>query len=206
MRLIYYYILFIFISFEYSQETFFTTFEINESIIEKIESGKIVTIKTNKDYGDGLHYQVYGIVDANLDEVFNAIENFDDYKEFMPRFEHAEPIMIADSLIAYIFNITLPMKIKYKYKIKIKKSITKSIAWLAWETIDWEENSIEETWGQWYLEPYGASKNKTLIQYQVYTDPGYIPFGFAWIIDLLTKSSLPETVENLKEWVEKNEN
>ena len=94
------------------------------------------------------------------------------------------------------------MNIKYKYKIKIKKS---SPVWLAWETVPWEENSINETWGQWYLKPYGKSNNQTLIQYQVYTDPGYIPFGFEWIINVLTKGALPETVENLKLWVEKNE-
>ena len=77
--------------------------------------------------------------------------------------------------------------------------------WLFWKTVPWEKNSIKETWGQWYLEPYGESGNKTLVRYQVYTDPGYIPFGFEWIIDIMTRSSLPETVENLKKWVEKNE-
>ena len=102
----------------------------------------------------------------------------------------------------YIFNITLPMNIKYRYKIKINKS---SPIWLAWETVPWKGNSINETWGQWYLKPYGKSNEQTLVQYQVYTDPGYIPFGFEWIIDIMTRSSLPETVKNLKKWVEINE-
>ena len=204
MRLIYYYILSTFV-FGYSEKPFFPIFKITNATIQDLESGNIVVIETEKDYGDAKHYQVYGIIDANLNEVFDAIENFDDYPHFMPRFDFVEPLETSDTLRSYIFNIKLPMSIKYKYKIKIKKSVTDTISWLAWETIDWEENSIEETWGQWYITPYGELKKQTLVQYQVYTDPGYIPFGFEWIINVLTKGALPETVENLKLWVEKNE-
>ena len=172
--------------------------ELDKSIIQRLETGKIIMIKTNTEYGDGEHYQVYGIVNADIQKVFNAVENFNDYSKFMPRFDYVEYV----SPLEYIFNITLPMNIKYQYKIKINKS---SPLWLAWETIPWEENSINETWGQWYLTPYGKSNNQTLVQYQVYTDPGYIPFGFEWIIDIMTRSSLPNTVKNLKKWAEKNE-
>ena len=198
MRLIYYYILSSII-FGYSQQPYFNVFQLDESIMEQLNSGKIVTIKTNNDYGDGEHYQVYGIVNANIKDVFEAIENFDNYSKFMPRFDYVEHI----NPLEYIFNITLPMNIPYKYRIKIKK---RTPTWLAWETVPWKGNSIEETWGQWYLKPYGKSNNQTLIQYQVYTDPGYIPFGFEWVIDIMTKKSLPKTVKNLKEWIENNQN
>ena len=124
----------------------------------------------------------------------------------MPRFKSAELVELTDTLISYIFNIELPMNIDYQYKIKIHKYKQESIYWLAWETIDWEDNSIEETWGQWYLQAYGNKNKQTLVHYQVYTDPGYIPLGFKWIIDIMTKGSLPDTIINLKEWVEKNEN
>ena len=205
MRLIYYYIL-LFLLFGYAKDPYFELFELNETIIEKIENGEIVTIRTNKNFGEAEHYQLYGIVNANIKEVFDAVENFDNYPKFMPRFDHVQTIQDSDTLTAYIFNIILPLNIKYRYKIKSKEYIGKSSAWLAWETIPWEGNSINETWGQWYLKPYKDSNNKTLIQYQVYTDPGHIPFGFEWIIDIITKKSLPETIKNLKTWVEENEN
>ena len=124
----------------------------------------------------------------------------------MPRLESADLIMDNDTLLSYVFNIRLPVNIKYKYKIKIHMSESSDSNWLAWETIDWQENSIEETWGQWHLTSYGINNDKVLVQYQVYTDPGYIPFGFKWLVDVLTKNSLPETVGNLKKWVEENEN
>ena len=203
MRLIYYYIILSFL-FSDSNDPYFEIFELDKKTIKSIESGDIVTVKTDKNYGDARHYQVYGIINQDISKVFDAIENFDNYPEFMPRFDYAESIEVSDSLISYIFHITLPMNIKYKYKIKMKRYKSNSYAWLAWETIPWEGNSINETWGQWYLTPYNDN-NKTLVQYQVYTDPGYIPFGFEWIINIMSEKSLPETVKNLKTWVENNE-
>jgi len=205
LRLFYHYILLLLFLFAYSETPHFDLFELNDKIIEEIEQGKIITIKTNKDFGKAEHYQVYGIIDANIETVFNAVQNFDNYPEFMPRFDYVEKIENSDNINTYIFNILLPLSIKYKYKIKSKDYMGKTSAWLAWETIPWEENSIKETWGQWYLKPYENSDNKTLVQYQIYTDPGYIPFGFGWIVDALTKKSLPEIVENLKIWIEQNE-
>ena len=204
MRLIYCYIL-LFILFGESKKPYFDLFELNEIIISQLENNKIVTIKTDKNFKNAEHYQVYGIVNANIEDVFKAVENFDNYHKFMPRFDSVQKIEESNNLKEYIFNIILPLNIKYKYKIKSKEHYEKSYAWLAWETIPWEENSITETWGQWYLTPYNGSDNQTLIQYQVYTDPGYIPFGFEWIVDIMTKKSLPKTIENLKYWVEENE-
>ena len=198
MRLIYYYIL-LFILFGYSDTPYFELFKLRQDILDEIENNKIVTIKTDQNYGNAEHYQVYGIVNSNINNVFEAVENFDNYPEFMPRFHSVQTIENSDTTKSYVFNIILPLNIKYKYKIKSKKYIGNSSAWLSWETVPWEENSITETWGQWYLTPYKGSNDKTLIQYQVYTDPGYIPFGF---VDIMTQKSLPETIENLKDWVE----
>ena len=201
MRLIYYYI-FLCILFPYSDKPFFDLFKLNNNIIAQIEKGNVVTIKTDTLLGPGEHYQAYTLVNANITDVFKAIENFDEYPKFMPSFDSVETIYNSDTLTTYIFNIILPLNIHYKYKIKSKEYINSSCAWLAWETIPWEENSIKETWGQWYLTPYQGSNRKTLIQYQVYTDPGYIPFGLEWIIDIMTKKSLPKTIKNLKIWIE----
>ena len=204
MRIIYYYILLFFL-FSASEKPYFNLFKLKEDIIAKIEQGEIVTIKTKKRYGDGEHYQVYGIVNSNINDVFEAVHNFNDYPNFMPRFDSVQTVENSDTLYAYIFNITLPLNIKYKYKIKSEKYHQESSAWLAWKTVPWEHNSIVETWGQWYLTSYNNSTNQTLIEYQVYTDPGYIPFGFGWIADIMTEKTLPETIESLKYWVEKNE-
>ena len=105
MRLIYCYILTT-ILFGYSEKPYFDIFELDESIINDLNNGKIVTIKTNNNYGNGEHYQVYGIINANIIDVFNAVENFDNYSEFMPRFDYANRINPSK----YIFNIWYPYR------------------------------------------------------------------------------------------------
>ena len=67
--------------------------------------------------------------------------------------------------------------------------------------MNWEENNIEDTWGQWVISPY-PNTQCTLVQYQVYTDLGYIPFGLGWVVDFLTEYSLPEVLLNTKEYIE----
>jgi hypothetical protein len=32
----------------------------------------------------------------------------------------------------------------------------------------------------------------------VYADPGPVPFGFGWIVDMMSKRSLPRTLEALR--------
>ena len=218
MRLIYYYIL-ITSLLGYTSIAPLPIFELSKDTIKKLDQNEIVTIKTdlgkennksaifNTEFYegyianpiDGEHYQIYGVINANINEVYHAIENFDNYSKFMTRLEQVEYI----NPIEYIFHITLPMDIRYQYRIKIKKT---NPIWLAWDTVPWKENSIKETFGQWHLEPYKGSANKTLVRYQIYTDPGYIPFGVEWIVDIMTRVSLPKTVKNLKTWIENNEN
>ena len=200
MRLIYHFILFI--SLLLSSKPQFELFELSPHIINQIENNKTITIKTDRNYPNGEHYQAYTIVNSNIESVFDAVENFENYPNFMPRFDSVQTIQNTDSTKEYIFNIILPLNILYKYKIKSKEYIGTDSAWLSWETIPWEGNSINETWGQWYITPYNGSKNRTLIQYQVFTDPGYIPFGFEWIVNIMTKKTLPKTIENLKVWIE----
>jgi hypothetical protein len=35
-----------------------------------------------------------------------------------------------------------------------------------------------------------------LAWYHVYTDPGKIPTGFGWIVNILTKGSMPDILRN----------
>jgi len=70
---------------------------------------------------------------------------------------------------------------------------------------DWNENSIVDTWGQWVLSPLKNDPKTILVQYQVYTDPGYIPYGLGWIVEMVTKNNLPEILINTKKHVKKNE-
>jgi hypothetical protein len=81
--------------------------------------------------------------------------------------------------------------------------ITADAADIGWQLIPWPELSpsetIRDTSGYWRLTPLPG--DKTLVEYQVRTDPGDIPFGAGWIVDLLTKGSLPDILESTRKRV-----
>ena len=168
----------------------------------KISSGEIVVNKIQS-YDNGEHFCVYGVVNKSINEVFKVISNEEEYPNFMPRFTAVDYHYTDNNYSYYTFHIGLPLSITYKYKIKITEFQSDANAWIAWELVDWEENSIADTWGQWYFIPVDGNKNSTLIQYQTYINPGHVPFGMGWIIDLLTRTSLPHIIGNSKKYIEK---
>ena len=88
MRLIYHFILFI--SLLLSSKPQFELFELSPHIINQIENNKTITIKTDRNYPNGEHYQAYAIVNSNIESVFDAVENFENYPNFMPRFDSVQ--------------------------------------------------------------------------------------------------------------------
>ena len=60
------------------------------------------------------------------------------------------------------------------------------------------EDTIADTHGHWRLAPWAKDRSKTEVRYEVYTDPGPVPTGFGWIVDALSKDSLPKTLEALR--------
>lgn len=65
---------------------------------------------------------------------------------------------------------------------------------IQWELLDWPELEEDETIrgiaGFWRVEK--KAQNMSLVQYPVYTDPGPIPFDLWWIVDIMSKNSVPE--------------
>ena len=177
-------------------------YSISKQDSSKILSNEIVVNKIQT-YENGEHFCVYGIIDEPIDKVFKIISEEENYPNFMPRFTAVDYHYTDGNYSYYTFHIGLPLSIKYQYKIKITEFQSDEFAWIAWELVDWKENSIADTWGQWYFTPVDNNKNFTLIQYQTYIDPGYIPYGMGWIIDLLTRTSLPHIIGNSKEYIEK---
>jgi hypothetical protein len=62
------------------------------------------------------------------------------------------------------------------------------------------EETIRDTSGYWRIE--AQSENKSLTLYHLYTDPGPIPFGLGWIVDVLSKNSVPQVLLQTKDRTE----
>ena len=57
---------------------------------------------------------------------------------------------------------------------------------------------IIDTWGQWILETYPGKEQQVVAYYRVYTDPGKIPLGFGWIVEFMSKDSIPNVIKQTR--------
>ena len=128
------------------------------------------------------------------------VKDFQSYPQFMPHIVNVDAVA-TDRGTNFRYFLQLPLSIEYQYQISDQSYVSSNEAWLTWKISSWEENNIEDTWGQWMLTPY-KDNLFTLVQYQVYTDLGYIPFGLGWVVNFLTEYSLPEVLLNTKEYIE----
>jgi len=63
------------------------------------------------------------------------------------------------------------------------------------------EETIVDTYGQWILEVFPGTTPRVLAYYRVYTDPGKVPLGTGWIVDFLTRQSVPDIIKRTRERV-----
>jgi len=61
--------------------------------------------------------------------------------------------------------------------------------------------TIKDTEGYWLIKKHPKEKDRVMMIYHVYADPGNIPFFLKWIVDMLTKESIPETLHKTREYV-----
>ena len=168
-----------------------------------IRTGETYIQSNSEIKGPGRHYHGYILINASVQDVYNVVKDFQSYPQFMPHIVNVDAIP-TDRGTNFRYFLQLPLGVEYQYEISNQSYVSPNEAWLTWKISSWEENNIEDTWGQWMLTPYKDSSS-TLVQYQVYTDLGYIPFGLGWVVDFLTKYSLPEVLLNTKEYIETHE-
>ncbi|MBC8311703.1 MAG: hypothetical protein H8E72_05315 [Candidatus Marinimicrobia bacterium] len=165
-----------------------------------LQHGNILLEQIEAEDGGGEHYHAYILIKESMETVFQSISQLEEYPKFMPHVANVESVHYEQTT-NFRYFIEVPMGINYQYEISTAKYESSEYSWLTWEIAPWKENNIVDTWGQWVITPY-KNTDFTLVQYQVYTDIGYIPFGFGWIVDFLTEYSLPDVLLNTKEYVE----
>ena len=175
-------------------------YNITDQMHASLQHGDIILKHIESKNGPGEHYHGYILIEESMENVFQAISQLEDYPQFMPHVAKVESLNKKQPT-HFRYFIELPMGITYQYQISTVIYESSKSSWLTWKLEDWEENDIKDTWGQWVLSSYPKT-NFILVQYQVYTDVGNIPFGLGWVVDLLTEYSLPDILISTKEYVE----
>jgi len=151
----------------------------------------------------GKTYIAATLMNGSVQKLCSVISNYSEYPQFMPNTNKTTIISTAEDGTVIEMTLGLPLgKIK-KYRLRMTSAITLDYCQLSWKLVPWEglqaSETIADTSGYWQLTPYPKDRNKTLVKYYVFADPGPVPYGLGWIVDVVTRISLPRTLEALRE-------
>ena len=174
---------------------------------QRIHNKEVVVRERPTGGKPGKTFEAVTIIEAKRKRIREIIMDYPSYPDFMPNVSQIE-ILEQDATTAVLnYLLTLPLgKIK-KYRVKLERSEPDDrITLIHWQLRPWPglkpEETIKDTSGFWRIEE--LSEKRSLVLYHVYTDPGKIPFGLGWIVDLLSKDSVPEVLTKTKERAEKH--
>lgn len=171
--------------------------------LQTLQGGKILVKEVPEEVKGYRTFLAHAVVAAPLAKIYGVLIDFSSYPDFMPNVEKVV-VRSADQKGARLdYHLGLPLGVKKLYRLKMTYKIASDTAEIGWQLIPWPELSpsetIRDTSGYWRLTR--LTGDKTLVEYQVRTDPGDIPFGAGWIVDLLTKGSLPDILESTRKRV-----
>lgn len=168
--------------------------------IKTLGDKEVRVVDVSKAGSPGKSFIAATVIAAPLQDVCAVLQQYDQYPAFMPNTQSTQVSQTAASHSMIDVTLKLPMgKIK-KYRLRMEPKVSKTSCVLAWKQQPWpgvkQEETIADTSGQWQLTPAGPGR--TAVRYSVYTDPGPIPFGLGWIVDSLSKDSIPQTMEAVR--------
>jgi ribosome-associated toxin RatA of RatAB toxin-antitoxin module len=154
----------------------------------------------------GLAFDAIVIMEAKREAIQDIVLDYRSYPDFMPNVSRLEILQQDETTAVLSYLLTLPLGKTKKYRVKMTASEpTQKTSLIQWQLEPWPElkpaETIQDTTGFWRIEE--LDDKRCLVQYHVYTDPGKIPFGLGWIVDLLSKDSVPELLAKTRERAEK---
>jgi hypothetical protein len=171
--------------------------ELTPQELELVAAGEVILREAPIQVKEGMTFEAIGMVKAPVEAVYDVVTDFEEYPEFMPNVSKVEVLSAGDGKATVNFTLGLPLGKTKKYRVRMQFQKSRGAATLRWKMIEWpgleKSETIDDTEGYWILEGH-AGTEETLVLYHVYTDPGRVPLGLGWIVDILSKNCLPKTV------------
>jgi len=151
----------------------------------------------------GKAFTAWTLVQASVPRLCAMVQDYPSYASYMPNTKSALPVGEGDGYVLVDMTLDLPLGQQKKYRLRLEQQAQPDTAQckLAWRLVPTglaPADTIADTTGYWLFTPVPGENGKTLIEYHVYADPGPVPFGFGWIVDMMSKRSLPRTLEALR--------
>lgn len=151
----------------------------------------------------GKAFTAWTLVQASVPRLCAMVQDYPSYSSYMPNTRSALPVGEGDGYVLVDMTLDLPLGQQKKYRLRLEQQAQTDATQckLAWRLVPTglaPADTIADTTGYWLFTPIPGESGKTLIEYHVYADPGPVPFGFGWIVDMMSKRSLPRTLEALR--------
>lgn len=171
-----------------------------------VDQGDIIVREVATANKPGRIFEAIGLIKAPKGTIIQVLTEYEKYPEYMPNVSRIDIVEKGEGEAVLNYTLSLPLGRTKKYRLRI---ITidhdNRTSTIQWQMQEWpglkERETIRDTTGYWCIEE--QSKNSSLVLYHVYTDPGPIPFGLGWIVDILSKNSVPEALLQTKERTER---
>jgi hypothetical protein len=170
--------------------------------VARLSESQVAITDVSKAGVAGKSFLAATIIDAPVTQLCSIILNFPAYPSFMPNTDKTVVVQASDAYSLVDMTLKLPLgKIK-KYRLRMEGKSSAQSCHLGWKMVPQAElkpeETIADTTGYWELALHPENKNKTVVKYFVYSDPGPVPMGLGWVVDSLGKDSLPKTLEALR--------
>lgn len=151
----------------------------------------------------GKAFTAWTLAPASVPRLCAMVQDYASYSTYMPNTKSALPVGEGEGYVLVDMTLDLPLGQQKKYRLRLEQQQQPDAAQckLAWRLIPSgmaPADTIADTTGYWLFTPIAGEGGKTLIEYHVYADPGPVPFGFGWIVEMMSKRSLPRTLEALR--------
>lgn len=167
-----------------------------------IVKGKIIVRKIAGHAKNAEEYEAMGLIEGTLKEVSGVLTDYRSYPEFMPNVKEISIKSVTEEGLVVDHKLGLPMGVVKKYRLRLWTKSEANRIQLFWKKLPRPElkpkETVVDTYGQWILEVFPGEHNQVLAYYRVYTDPGKVPLGTGWIVDILTKQSIPNIIKKTR--------
>lgn len=169
--------------------------------MSRVSEAQVTMADVSRPNTPGKSFAAATVIAAPLSKVCATLQDYSAYPAFMPNTESAKVSASAADHKLVDMTLKLPMGKVKKYRLKIEAQATAQRCQLSWKLAPWpglkQEETIADTSGAWILTP-AADPARTLVSYSVYTDPGPVPMGLGWVVDSMSKDSIPKMIDALR--------
>ena len=153
--------------------------------------------------GPGRTFVARTVIGASPEKLCRIVQDYASYGAFMPDTRSAVLVAAGPGYALVDMTLDLPLGQMKQYRLRLEPSVMAGGCRLAWRQVPRPdlrpEQTIADTSGYWEFTQVESDSPAALVRYRVHADPGHVPFGFGWIVEMMSRRSLPRTLEALRQ-------